>query len=64
MILTEINEGMTLMHISDTNLDRPQKLIVVRVNEKRLEEQVFCEWISRDGKIQREWLDPLRLNKW
>ena len=67
MKLTEINPGMVLSHISDVN-ECPQKLIVVMISEvenpREDSDSVYCEWISRDGIIQRKWLCPLWLKKW
>lgn len=65
MNVLEIKPGMILKHISDINIERPQKLVVINVVcDPSMDETVQCEWISKDGIFQKVWLDAKRLEKW
>ena len=69
MKLSDIKLGSVLKHISDNDYNHPpQKLIVIRINENADEQMdgdtVYCEWLSKIGKLHKEWLNHHRLEKW
>lgn len=67
MKLSDIKLEMQVKHISDVGCP-PQKLIVIKINESAVEDgymdSICCEWITRHGTFQTEWLNPIRLEKW